>query len=72
MPNNSKSNTIEITKEMKLKAFKGLYKNLSPKQRRAAPIVKANIEKLERDLGYAKKPTLMETLQIILNIKNKN
>ena len=66
---NIKSNSIEVTKEMKLRAFKGLYKNLTPKQRRAVPIVKAQIEKLERLLGHKKKPTLIETLQTILNIK---
>jgi len=64
-----KNNKIEVTKEMKLSAFKGLYKNLSPEQRRAVPIVKAEIEKLERALGYTKKPTLLDTLQTILNIR---
>lgn len=66
---NIKNNSIEVTKEMKLRAFKGLYKNLTPEQRRAVPIVKAQIEKLEKSLGYKKKPTLIDTLQTILNIK---
>jgi len=64
---NIKNNSIEVTQEMKLRAFKGLYKNLTPEQRRTAPIVKAQIEKLERSLGYKKKPTLIDTLQTILN-----
>jgi len=66
---NRKNSSIEVTKEMKLRAFKGLYKNLTAEQRRAVPIVKAEIEKLERALGYKKKPTLISTLQTILNIK---
>jgi len=62
---------IEVTKKMKLAAFKALYKNLTPEQRRAVPMIKAHIEKLERALGLKKKPTLIETLQTILNIKQK-